>query len=264
MKELQMPKKVALAVGCHPDDVEFGMAGTLSLLAKAGFDPHIHTMANGSCGTAEYTEEEIIAKRGAEAAQAAALMKAAYHPGIVNDMMVYYDDSLVRKTTALIRGVKPTIVLLPSMEDYMEDHMNTTRIVVTACFARGMMNFYSDPPVEPFGDDIFLYHAQPHLNRDMMCRPILPDIVVDIESEMQLKEDMLRAHESQKHWLDVSQGQDSYLKTIWDLAEDVVKTAGVKGVKYGEGWRQHSYIGYSAKPRDILSKVLGDKAKKPN
>jgi len=47
-------KRVALAVGAHPDDVEFMMAGTLSLLAKAGFEPHILTVANGSCGTAEH------------------------------------------------------------------------------------------------------------------------------------------------------------------------------------------------------------------
>lgn len=260
-KELHMSKKVALAVGCHPDDVEFGMAGTLSLLAKAGFEPHIHTMANGSCGTAEYSEIDIIAKRGAEAAKAASLMNATYHPGIVNDMMVYFEDSLVRKTTALIRKVKPTIVLLPSLEDYMEDHMNCSRITVTACFARGMMNYYSYPPVEPFGEDIYLYHAQPHLNRDMMCRPIMPGLIVNIESEMQLKEDMLRAHESQKHWLDVSQGQDSYLKTMWELAQEIVKITGLQGVKYGEGWRQHSYIGFSSKQRDILSEVLGGNVK---
>jgi LmbE family N-acetylglucosaminyl deacetylase len=261
-KENPMSRQVALAVGCHPDDVEFGMAGTLSLLAKAGFEPHIHTMTNGSCGTVKCTEEEIIATRGAEAANAAALIKAVYHPGIVKDLMVYYEDPLVRKTTALIRTVKPTIVLLPSLEDYMEDHMNTARIFVTACFARGMPNFRSDPPVAPYGEDIHLYHAQPHMNRDMMCRPIVPKIVVDIESEMKLKEEMLRCHESQKHWLDFSQGQDSYLRTMWELGEDVVKIAGVKGIKYGEGWRQHSYIGYSAKPRDILSEVLGEKVKR--
>ena len=257
-----MSRKVALAVGCHPDDVEFGMAGTLSLLAKAGFEPHIHTMTTGSLGSMVLPEEEIAAIRGKEAAKSASLINATYHHGIVDDLMVYYENALVRKTTALVRQVKPTIVLLPSLEDYMEDHMNTARIVVTACFARAMTNYYSYPPVEPFGDDIYLYHAQPHLNRDMMCRPILPNLVVDIESEMKLKEKMLAAHESQKEWLDVTQGQDSYLETMWELGKDVVKVAGVQGIEYGEGWRQHSWVGYSAKPKDVLSEVLGRKAKR--
>jgi LmbE family N-acetylglucosaminyl deacetylase len=31
-------KKVALAVGAHPDDVEFLMAGTLALLGDAGYE----------------------------------------------------------------------------------------------------------------------------------------------------------------------------------------------------------------------------------
>lgn len=34
-------EKAALAVGPHADDVEYGMAGTLPLLAKAGFKPHV-------------------------------------------------------------------------------------------------------------------------------------------------------------------------------------------------------------------------------
>ena len=34
-----------LAVGAHADDVEFQMAGTLSLLLKSGFETHIMTIA---------------------------------------------------------------------------------------------------------------------------------------------------------------------------------------------------------------------------
>ena len=79
------------------------MAGTLSLLAKAGFEPHILTIANGSCGTAEYGEKEIIRIRRAEAQRAAARLGATYHPGLVNDLMVYYEDRLVRKVTAVVR-----------------------------------------------------------------------------------------------------------------------------------------------------------------
>ena len=41
-------KKSVLAVGAHADDVEFQIAGRLSLLVKAGFEPHIMTLANAT------------------------------------------------------------------------------------------------------------------------------------------------------------------------------------------------------------------------
>jgi N-acetylglucosamine malate deacetylase 1 len=252
--------KVALAVGCHPDDVEFMMAGTLSLLHKAGYECHLHTMANGSCGTAEYDEDEIIRIRRTEARQAAELLGATYHEGLVNDLMVYYDDSLIRRATALVREIKPTIVLLPSLEDYMEDHTNTARVMVTACFCRGMRNYFSEPRLDPFGDDIALYHAQPHMHIDSMRNIIRPSIAVDIETEIALKEDMLRAHASQKNWLDVSQGMDSYLHTMHQLGKSLVELNGLADMTYAEGWRQHSHIGFSTEDKDPLSEALGNKA----
>ncbi|MBM4080334.1 MAG: PIG-L family deacetylase, partial [Planctomycetes bacterium] len=76
-KEKHMAEqKTALAVGAHPDDVEFMMAGTLALLKQAGYQPHILTVANGSCGTAEYSQKDIIRIRAKEAANAAAVIGA--------------------------------------------------------------------------------------------------------------------------------------------------------------------------------------------
>ena len=49
-----MPSKVAIAIGAHPDDIEFYMAGTLLLLKQAGYAIHYMTLANGNCGSAEY------------------------------------------------------------------------------------------------------------------------------------------------------------------------------------------------------------------
>lgn len=253
-------KQTALAVGAHPDDVEFMMAGTLSLLAKAGFEPHILTVANGSCGTAEYGEAEIIRIRRKEATAAARLMGATYHRGLVNDLMVYYEDALVRKACAVIREVKPTIILLPSLNDYMEDHMISGRVIVTAAFCRGMMNYFTLPKRPVTFQDVYLYHAQPHCNRDGMRQIVLPDLCVDVTSEIDLKENMLRCHASQKHWLDVSQGHDSYLKAMRDINAETARLAKLKGVKYVEGFRQHNHMGLSARDRDILRDLLGKKA----
>lgn len=254
-------KRVALAVGAHPDDVEFMMAGTLSLLGQAGFETHIHTMANGSCGTNEYSEEDIIRIRRGESEKAAEVIGATYHPGLVNDLMIYYEDPLVRRACALVRELEPDIVLLPSLEDYMEDHMITARVIVTACFCRGMPNYFTDPPREIIGKDCYLYHAQPHSNRDGMRNVVRPSLFVDVSGEIEKKEEMLRRHASQKNWLDASQGMDSYLIILREMCQDIAQMSDA-GMPYAEGFRQHSHIGFSAEDKDLLREVLGERVTK--
>ena len=60
-----MSKRV-FAVVAHPDDVEFAMAGTLILLGRAGYELHVMTIANGSCGSVEHDAETIAAIRTQE------------------------------------------------------------------------------------------------------------------------------------------------------------------------------------------------------
>jgi len=248
--------KVALAVGAHPDDVEFVMAGTLALLGDAGYELHMMTVGNGNCGTAEYTHEEIIRIRGREARNAAALIGATYHRGLVNDIEIYYEDELLRRVTGRVRQIQPNIVLTHSPQDYMEDHMNTSRLMVSACFCRGMRNWQSIPREVPTFQDCYIYHAQPLGNLDPLRNPIVPSLLVDITAKLDVKADMLREHKSQKHWLDVSQGKDAYIDAMSEMAEQVADMSD-SAVHYAEGWRQHLHVGLSGQDGDPLSEVLG-------
>ena len=83
-----------------------------------------------------------------EARAAAKILGAHFHPSITNDLEILYNLELLRAVAAVIREVKPSIVLTHSPQDYMEDHMNTSRLAVTAAFTRGMPNFKTDaaPP----------------------------------------------------------------------------------------------------------------------
>jgi LmbE family N-acetylglucosaminyl deacetylase len=262
-----------LAIGCHPDDIEFMMAGTLLLLKTAGCTLHYMNLADGRCGTTRYDVAEIVAIRRGEAQAAAGLLGAAYHESLVPDLEVFYLQPLIRKVTAVIRQVVPEILLLPSPEDYMEDHMNTSRIGVTAAFCRGMRNFASDPPSDPTFQDVALYHALPYGLHDGMRRRIAPDFVVDISSVIDIKERMLACHESQKGWLDESQGLDSYLVTMREMSAEVARlfgsapaaaraaTAAATGTEgappaFAEGWRRHSHLGYSEREIDPLQDIL--------
>lgn len=256
-------EKVALATGAHPDDVEFMMAGTLALLADAGWECHILTVGNGNCGTATHTHNEIVRIRAAEAHSAASVIGATYHEGLVNDIEIYYEDELLRRVTALVREVKPRVVLTHSPQDYMEDHQNTARLTVTACFCRGMRNWVSRPALEPTMQDVYLYHCQPYGNLGPLREPITPHFVVDVTEKIDLKEEMLRRHASQKDWLDVSQGKDAYLQAMREGCELMGKLA-PKAVPYGEGFRQHLHVGLSARDGDPLAEVLGGRVQRLN
>ncbi|MDG2125455.1 MAG: PIG-L family deacetylase, partial [Verrucomicrobiales bacterium] len=40
-----------MAIGAHPDDIEFMMAGTLLLLQKQGWEVHYMNLSSGNCGS---------------------------------------------------------------------------------------------------------------------------------------------------------------------------------------------------------------------
>ena len=250
-------KPAVLAVAAHPDDIEFNMAGTLSLLAKAGFEPHMLNLSRSNLDSNDLSESEITQIRRQEAQRSAKVIDAMYHPPMTDDLLIFYEEQLLRQMVAIVREIQPTIVLLPSLNDYMEDHTNTARLVVTACFSRSMRHFRSLPPREPTNKDVYLYHAQPHLNRDGMRQLVVPTLLINIASEFDTKLKMLGCHESQRKWLDETQGLDDYLESMRQASAEVARMSGQGDWEYAEGFRQHSHRGFSASDRDILAEVIG-------
>ena len=80
--------------------------------------------------------EDIRGVREAEARKAAGILGAKFCPSIVDDHELIYNVENLRKVAAVVRQAEPSIVLTHSPEDYMEDHMNASRLAVTAAFAR--------------------------------------------------------------------------------------------------------------------------------
>lgn len=247
-------KNKVLAIVAHPDDIEFGMSGTLMLLAKAGCEIHYMNIADGSCGTAEYDIKTIKAIRLQEAKNAARSIGAKFYPPIAPDLGIFYNKELLSKLSAVIREIAPNILLIPSPQDYMEDHVNTCRLAITASFTRGMPNFKVDPPREIIDNEIAVYHAQPHGNRDGMNQLVSPDIFVNISEVMEEKRKLLAEHKSQKEWLDRSQGFNAYLDIMMEHGREVGKMS--KQWKYAEGWRKHNPLGLCAADYNPLVDLL--------
>ncbi|MEX2140784.1 MAG: PIG-L deacetylase family protein [Pirellulales bacterium] len=247
-----MPR--AFAIAAHPDDIEFVMAGTMMRLKEAGHELHYMTVGNGSCGSSEHDAETIRRIRRDEARAAAAYLGATFHEALTNDIEIFYDRPMLARLGSIVREVAPQILLTHSPQDYMEDHTNTCRLAVTAAFCRGMRNFPVDPPRPAIDEEVTIYHAQPHGNCDSLRQPILPELFVDVTSVMDRKAEMLVKHQSQKDWLDRSQGMNSYVATLRELNAEVGRMSG--RFQFAEGWRRHLHLGFSATDSNPLSEAI--------
>jgi LmbE family N-acetylglucosaminyl deacetylase len=246
----------AIAIAAHPDDIEFVMAGTLLLLKQAGWDIHYFNLSTGNVGSMTMTAAKTAQVRRREAQAAAKVLGAAWYAPICNDIEIFYEPKTLQRVGAVIRAVDPEIVLTHSPEDYMEDHMNTARLAVTAAFVRGMPNYRTLPSRPPVPSHVAVYHANPHGLCDGLRRPVIPGLFVDTTSVHAQKREALARHSSQKEWLDATQGMDSYLVAMDEFATTVGRMAPRK-VRSAEGWRRHSHLGFSPEGFDPLAQALG-------
>ena len=247
----------ALAIAAHPDDIEFVMAGTLLLLREAGWDVHYLNLSTGNLGSMTMSLAQIARERRREAQAAAKLLGAKWHAAVCDDIQIFYNDATLRRVCAVVRAVDPTIVLTHSPEDYMEDHMNTSRLAVTAAFTRGMPNYRTAPPRKAVQSPVAIYQGAPHGLRDPLRRRIMPGAFVDTASVQKMKLDALACHASQKEWLDATQGMDSYLRAMDDFSREVGRLS--RKFRHAEGWRRHLHLGFNPDDFDPLRDALGAK-----
>lgn len=245
-------EKTVLAIGAHPDDIEFRGAGTLALLKGKGWRIEMATMTAGDLGSREHGREEISKIRKKEAATAAKFLNAGYHCLELNDIFLMYDKPSLIKTISLIRKTRPRVVLTMSPSCYIIDHEITSRLVQTACFAAGIPNIEIEN-TSPYYYIPYLYYLDPAEGKDKFGKEIKPSTIVDISAVMNIKEMMLTCHRSQGNWLAAHHGTDQYLLTMKKLAE---KRGREISTKYAEGFRQH--LGHAFPQENILKKELDD------
>ena len=252
-------KPVAIALVAHPDDIEIQSMGTLLQLQKRGWEIHYMTIANGCCGTAVDDIPTISAKRRQECQDSCAKSGAIWHPSVCNDLEVEHSWDIISKVLGVIREIKPSIVITQALNDYMEDHINSCRVAVTAAFCRGMLNAKCDPPLPPFQDDVTVYHTIPHGFLDPLRHFVEPEFFVNVTPFMEQKRELLACHKTQKEWLDISQGMDAYLNTMTELCEQMGKLSGT--FQYAEGFIRHNHLGLCAPDADPLTAALKEDVK---
>lgn len=257
--DMSVGERRVLAVGAHPDDVEFMCAGLLSLLKNAGFDVHIATMSSGDCGSMDKDPETLRSIRRGEAEDVCHALGASYHPLDFRDFSIYNDDVSNRRVAALLRKIDPSIVITHSPQDYLSDHETTSTLVRNACFSAAAPN-YKTPQwtaTVRVSSVPFLFYAHPMEGIDIFGDPVAPHFYVNVTSVFALKERMLSCHKSQRDWLRAQHGMDEYVEhmRVWsrELGRQTSAISG-EAIEYAEAYRQHRGHAY---PRDaVLADVL--------
>jgi bacillithiol biosynthesis deacetylase BshB1 len=173
-----------LAIGAHPDDVELGCGATLARLARAGRRVGILHLTSGEAGTRGTVEE-----RRSEATRAAEIL------GAVELEFLALGDGQLRTGTAeedqviaVLRRLRPELVLGPTPADRHPDHGRAHRLVADACFYAGLGRRGEGEPHRPAA--LFSY---------MQHDPFEPAFVVDVTATWELKMNALDAYGSQLH-----------------------------------------------------------------
>jgi LmbE family N-acetylglucosaminyl deacetylase len=131
-----------LAVGAHPDDIEFGCGGTLAKWARAGSDVHLLVLTDGSKGSWDAGADIaglVVTRQSEQRAAAHALGAEHVHFLGAIDGELVADPQLRAEVCRIIRQVRPDTVLAHDPwkryrlhPDHREAGLLTTESIVAA------------------------------------------------------------------------------------------------------------------------------------
>lgn len=174
-----------LAVMAHPDDAELLCGGALIKSADAGERTGIVDLTRGetgSRGSAQLRQEE--------ASTAAAILGLAERRNAgLPDSRLANDHEARRRVAALIRELRPRVVVTHWREGRHPDHRVAAELVRDGCFLAGLKNF--DAPGERHRPEKFVYATQFREDADP------PSFVVDVTAQMDRKLAAIEAYASQ-------------------------------------------------------------------
>lgn len=233
----------AMFIFAHPDDIEFGVAGTAAKWIKQGCEVFYVVITDGNVGSheAEMTSEQLAKIRRAEQTAAADVVGAKC-------IFLGYDDGFLQPTlelrkelVRLIREYKPTAVVcgdptafFPS-DTYINhpDHRAAAQAALDAVFPASEMSLlYPDLAAEGLEGHKVNY-VYVHWGQE-------PNIYIDIADVIDLKIEALRQHKSQ-----IGDWDPEEMIREWS-AEDGKKV----GFSYAESFRR-----ITLKPVEALEEV---------
>ena len=195
-----VPTKV-LVIVAHPDDIDFGTAGTIATLTDHGVEVVYGLVTSGQAGEPDdITVEELAALRQAEQTAAGAIVGVSeLHWLGFPDGAVVADLELRKAVSRLIRIVRPDLVITQNPERNWDriyaahpDHLATGEAVVSAVYpdARNAKSF------PELLDEGHTPHSVPRIWL-MAGAAASNNLHVDISAQVERKIEALMAHDSQ-------------------------------------------------------------------
>ncbi len=169
-----------LAIGAHPDDVEFGCAGTLARHIKEGDKVTIMHMTCSDSMNINYEIVDTKEVRKKESEEAAKIIGADLILLDFLDQCVPFDRTSIFAIEKVIKSLQVDVIYTHWNGDSHQDHINTLKSVFAA--AR-------------YVDKIFLYEQVPYPRVGKIFSEA--NYYVDISSYYDIKERSVLAHESQ-------------------------------------------------------------------
>lgn len=192
-----------LAIGAHPDDVEFGCGGTLVRHVQRGDEVFLLVMTDGDKGGDGPTrrQEQLAAARIIGACE---VFFAGYP-----DTRFECDRESIMKIEDFVRQVGPDVVYTHFGEDTHQDHRNLSLAAVPAVRSVPSLLFFEGLSSQDFS----------------------PSVFVDVGRVIDQKLAGLEAHTSQVRRTNIQN------LSILDIARSAANFRGIQGrVTYAEGF----------------------------
>lgn len=175
----------ALAIGAHPDDIEFSCGGTLIKLASLGYRVGVLDMARGELGTRGTAEIRASEAEAAARALNLTLRDNQEEP----DGHVWLNEASRMRMARKIRKYRPRVIFTHYWEDPHPDHVHTCQIVREAAHVAGLAKYDAES-----GQERFRPQAVVHF---MFPRTVVPSFVVDISDFAEQKQKAVACYRSQ-------------------------------------------------------------------
>lgn len=215
-----------LAVGAHPDDLEFLCAGTLAKYKRMGHEVAIAVATNGEVGSPTLSKKEIAAVRKREAEASAAIIGADFYWLDYPDEFLFNNKETRLVFIDLLRQARPDLVLACNpRRDYHPDHTTSGQIIWDTHVMVTVPNIETKyPPCAKIPNIVYM-DTVAGVN-------FIPNHYVDISEDIETKKKMLACHKSQDAWM-VSQ----FGVTCVEMMENFSRMRGFQcGCRFAEGF----------------------------
>ncbi len=198
-----MGKMNILAIGAHPDDIEFGCGGALAKFAAKGHRIYLLVMTRGGMGGSP----QVRAKEQDRAKVILGAQQVFW--GGYRDTYLVADKKMIEKIEKVIARIGPAFIFCHYPDDTHQDHRNLSQATVSATRYVKNVLFYEGPTTQNFS----------------------PQVFIDVSDTLEQKVAALKVHYSQITKTNIEN------LTIVELAYSGANFRGIQGrVKYAEAF----------------------------